>query len=123
MIASQKGYQQIVEYLVDNNCQLDLVDKMGNTAIMRAAKGGRFHIIAYLVEKGGRIDLENKNQKSVMDYPAIRDLIMQRVVEKLREYSTHGNLELFKRYVSKYIDLNQTDLVSLICSMHVLQSV
>ena len=112
MIASQKGYQQIVEYLVDIRCLIDAVDKVGNTAIMRAAKGGRFHIISYMVDKDGRIDIENKNQKTVMDYPAIRDLIMPRVLEKLRGFASSGNLEMFRRYVSKYIDLNHTDEVS-----------
>ena len=77
---------------------------------MRAAKGGRFHIINYLVDKHGRIDLENKNNKTVMDYPAIRELILPRIKEKLRFHSSTGNLEMFMRYYfSKYIDINEID--------------
>ncbi len=54
-----------VQLLCDEGAVLDVVDLDGNTAILHAAKNKHIEIISYLLGKGARSDVHNKDGDSL----------------------------------------------------------
>ena len=58
-IAAYRGYEDIVQLLVDIDANIDARDEFGWTPIMYAVTGGRTNIIKVLVSKGADITVFN----------------------------------------------------------------
>lgn len=100
-LASQKGYLEIVKYLVDEkSVDLNVQDKFGSTCLHIASKCGHLEIVRYLVDKEG-VDL------NLQDIKGLTCLHMA---------SERGYLGIVKCLVNKEgMDLNVQDLFGYTC--------
>lgn len=60
IMASKKGNNKIVKYLLEKSVDIDLTNKHGNAALHMAARNGYTEILGDLLEKGANINLKNK---------------------------------------------------------------
>ncbi|CAF1050510.1 unnamed protein product [Didymodactylos carnosus] len=58
--ASKKGYLELEQWLVDNDANLDIVDKHLNSPLHVAASNGHRKVVEYLLNKGANPNLYNK---------------------------------------------------------------
>ncbi len=102
MIAAQKGWFNVVRFLVENGCQLDLQNKEGKTAIMLAAWFGKNEVAKYLGDMRARVDIKDNYNETVYDLLDNRVLI---------DYLTHINSKDFEKEVSNYVDEQSGDVL------------
>ena len=60
MLACHRGFQDIVEELIFSCAKVNLKDKEGTTALMRAAKNGFRPIVDMLISNGASVRAKNK---------------------------------------------------------------
>ena len=58
--ACHAGSKDIVELLLSNGAHLEAVTVNGATPIMRAIESSRLEVVQYLVNKGAKLQIENK---------------------------------------------------------------
>ncbi len=66
MIASSKGYTDIVQELLDRGANVDLKDGFDTTALMIAARKGYTDIVQGLLWANANVDLQNKNGETAL---------------------------------------------------------
>lgn len=93
MIAAQKGFIKIVEYLVDEGVDIDEVNSVGQTALNLAVYFGQNSIANYLIEKGANV---NKTDNR---------FILSPLIAAIRS----NNLEIGKILLMKGADVNSAD--------------
>ena len=89
MAASNKGYLEIVKYLIDEGAYVDAVNNNGATALMEASGEGRLEIVKYLISKNANINAK--------DYNGSTALIVA---------TQKGKLEVVRYLISKGANLN-----------------
>jgi len=62
-MAVRKKNVELLEYLLDNQCDLDCQSANGNTALHEAALNNDLSIIKLLIQYGADVDIRNKNNK------------------------------------------------------------
>lgn len=67
MVTALYGLPKIMKTLLENNVQLDCVNKDGDTALHLAAKNMRSSLACLLVRAGANKDIQNKNGKTPLD--------------------------------------------------------
>jgi ankyrin repeat protein len=80
-LASQKGYNEIVNILLDHGAKTDLQTTEGATALMIACANGYIQIVKKLLEKGADVSLKTNDGKSAADLTSnseIRSLLLNR---------------------------------------------
>lgn len=109
MIAAHVGSQTMATFLMSCKAEIDLVDNVGDSAIMKAANNQQLSLVTYLFDLGARVDLTNKHHKTVLDYPESRNLLLSRCFEKIYESLQQSSNceEKFQKYFSKHLNLNQ----------------
>ena len=61
--ACHAGIKDVVEILLQNGAQLEAVAMNGGTPIMRAIESCRPEIVQMLIERGAKVQIENRNGK------------------------------------------------------------
>lgn len=69
-IASQEGFLNIVQILVENGAGVDEKGAGNQTALRVAARNGRTDIVKYLMEKGAEIDTRGDDQATPLEAAA-----------------------------------------------------
>ena len=59
MIASKKGYKEIVQILIKTGADLDTTDKDSITALMIASRNGHKDVVRILIDKGANVNAKN----------------------------------------------------------------
>lgn len=67
-MASVYCHPEITEYLALKNVPIDQVNSKGNTPLILAAKGNCYASLAILLEYGAKVDIKNKENKTVLNY-------------------------------------------------------
>ena len=66
MIAAGKGHKDMVDALLSHNCNLDVKDNEGETALMFAANNGHRHVVDALLAHKCNLDLQNNNGETAL---------------------------------------------------------
>ena len=61
ILASDRGYTEIVKLLLEAGANVNLQDSHGNTALMWASSKGHIEVVRLLLESGAKVDLQNKD--------------------------------------------------------------
>ncbi|MDA0976739.1 MAG: ankyrin repeat domain-containing protein [Proteobacteria bacterium] len=61
MLAGEKGYSEVVQYLLDKNASTKVTDKNNWTPLMVASQNGNLDIIKHLLDKNADIEARNIN--------------------------------------------------------------
>ena len=93
MIAADKGYSEIVEFLVNNGADIDAMNPVGQTALNKAIYFGKNSIAKYLIDN--KADVNKTDTK----------FILPPLVAAIRS----NNLEAGKILLAKGADVNVTD--------------
>lgn len=56
IVASGRGFSQIVERLIEADCQVNACDKFGSTALIWASRKGHLPVVQYLLNSGAEVD-------------------------------------------------------------------
>ena len=92
MMASIKGYKEVVEFLIQKEADVNQKDDYGWTALMWTSRKGRNEIVKLLIQKGADV-----NQKDYYGWTA------------LMEASKRGHKEVVELLIQKGADVNQKD--------------
>ena len=92
MMASIKGYKEVVEFLIQKGADVNQKDDYGWTALMWTSRKGRNEIVKLLIQKGADV-----NQKDYYGWTA------------LIEASKRGHKEVVELLIQKGADVNQKD--------------
>ena len=57
------GLKDMVEYLLENGAQMEAVTMNGATPLIRAIESSRPEVVELLIEKGAKVQIENKKGK------------------------------------------------------------
>ena len=134
MIASEKGYLNIIEELVKlRRTSFNQVDKSGNTALMIAVRHGHEQAVRVLVESGADVNFSNKLTDGAAsalqaavdtsDFKESQLRILQYLLQKgadvkgrnaagwspLLFATDHGHREAAKELIERGADVNATD--------------
>ena len=72
-IAMEKGYENMVEFLVQNGAEVNITDARGNTPlILIIHKTGNLQITRRLLEKGAAVNAQNQTGETALMYAAWR---------------------------------------------------
>ena len=93
MFASEKGYELLAKYLVNNDADVDAANKYNNTALICAALNGHLEIVKCFVENGADVNLKGGYHNNTALIFAI----------------VNGHLEVVKYLVGNGADLNAED--------------
>ncbi|XP_058453811.1 serine/threonine-protein phosphatase 6 regulatory ankyrin repeat subunit A-like [Malaya genurostris] len=66
--AADKGNIKSIEYLCDNEADVNFAAEDGRTPLHYAAKEKRLDVIKYLVSKGANVNISDENGMTVLDY-------------------------------------------------------
>jgi uncharacterized protein len=69
MHASIRGINKIASSLVASGAKLDVKDKEGNTALIRAIEAGNEYMSLVLIEKGADVNVKNQNSLNALMVP------------------------------------------------------
>ncbi|MCG8572112.1 MAG: ankyrin repeat domain-containing protein [Spirochaetes bacterium] len=114
--ARVKAYD-IAKYLIENNADINLQDKQGNSALVYAIERGRDEIALLLLENGADIKLKAKSKKIFVmacengDTEVLKKLIDKGL--KIKEYDDHGRNGLMVALYNNRRD----DFVEYLCSL------
>ncbi len=73
MYAAENGHKDIVDALIGKKCNLDLRDKNGFTAVMKAADKGHMGIVEVLLAHKCNLDLRNNKGRTALGIAKRRD--------------------------------------------------
>ena len=125
-IISNKGYFEMVQYLVDKGVNVNEKDSNGDTSLHHAIMGGSYYIpeiVKILVDKGADINAKNNDNMSPLHFASIYNgnlEVVSFLVDKganvnvttinnwtpLHFAAYNGNLEIVKFLVEKHSDPN-----------------
>jgi ankyrin repeat protein len=66
--AANKKHDEIVKYLLDEDADVNIQDKDGDTALTCASLRGSLEVTDLLIKKGAKIDIQNKQGKTALMY-------------------------------------------------------
>ena len=66
ILASENGFLEIAQHLIEERAKLNTKDKNGNTALMCAAYEGHANVVQFLLKEGAQV-----NVKNIDDYTAL----------------------------------------------------
>ena len=72
IIASERGYVDIVKLLIKTNAYLDVGDKEQNTALIQAARYKQNEVISELIAAGADINAENEDDVTAFDVAIVQ---------------------------------------------------
>ncbi len=72
-MAAERGCLDVVKFIVDSGCDVDIRSTYGNTAMMYACKDNKLEMIRMLYTLGAKLTLKNKAGQSAMHYAAQGD--------------------------------------------------
>lgn len=64
---AQNGNIEGIEYFLSENCSIDIQDMYGWTVLMCATFEGHYDLVKYLLKKGAKVDIKNKQGLSALD--------------------------------------------------------
>jgi ankyrin repeat protein len=68
IVASELGYQEVANTLVEAGAQIDSTNNVGKTALMACASKGEKEIALMLIDAGVKLDVKDKKGKLYGDY-------------------------------------------------------
>ncbi len=72
-IAAEKGYENVVMFLVENGAEVNITDTKGNTPLIFIIhKTGNLEITRRLIEKGASVNAQNRTGETALMYAAWR---------------------------------------------------
>jgi ankyrin repeat protein len=74
-VASEKGYADIAQYLIDNKCEVDIQDCSKKTALHFAALSGSVTTVRTLLQASADINSKDDQNKSPLDFASSNDVI------------------------------------------------
>ena len=81
MNASDKGHLEIVKHLLENEADINIINKDGDNALMCASFGrNNVEVVKYLIKNNAKVNIENKEGKTALDLAAneeIRKLLIE----------------------------------------------
>ena len=96
--ASQRGHIRIIQYILSLNINIDIRNRLGNTALMEAARFGNIGLVRFLLSRGADINAINKGTFSgISKYTPL----MYAVV--------NGKLDMVKFLISKGANIHAKD--------------
>jgi len=98
-VAAWRGHGEVVELLVDKGANLDAQDKLGWTALQRAADNGHGEVVKLLVEKGANLEAQDTYGRTALHLAAQggHGEVVKLLVEKganLEAQDTYGRTAL-----------------------------
>ncbi|CAI2350095.1 unnamed protein product [Caenorhabditis sp. 36 PRJEB53466] len=84
IVASGRGFGQIVERLIDADCQVNACDKFGSTALIWAARKGHLPVVQLLLNSGAEVDAVGMYSSTALmlatrgNYLQVVDLLLTR---------------------------------------------
>lgn len=71
--AADRGYISILQFLIDFECDINLVDAEGQTALHYGVIVGNPDVCKLLVSSGCRLDIESNDGESVLNMKHVPD--------------------------------------------------
>ena len=75
MIASKKGFIDLVNFFINKSANIDLCNKNGETALMISIINNRFEVFKLLIDSGSNVNIQSKNGNTALMYACELGLI------------------------------------------------
>jgi ankyrin repeat protein len=125
--ACMMGFQEIVEFLIENNVNVECTDAKGQTAIFQACMNGHFNVVTFLIEKGAALDstdsfgktllaaTASKGQEELVRFLVDRGANVHACYKAYKSvlYKSAGHLGCTKILVEKGADVNFRNMILL----------
>lgn len=64
IIAAANGYQEIIQYLIENGSKIEARNNTKKTALIKAAENGHQEVLQYLIKQGANIEAKDKDKET-----------------------------------------------------------
>jgi ankyrin repeat protein len=91
MAASAKNHFEIVKALLNQNADMNIRFKDGDTALILAAKGGHIQVVKALLDKGADINAQNNSGATALMYAALNGF--EEIVKALLAKNADVNIQ------------------------------
>ena len=123
LVASQLGYVNLVELLIDRKANLDFINNNGDSPLIMAAYKGKKWVVSLLIEAGAKIDIRDRASSatplmiaSYQNYYDIVDMLIDSKADinavdmvgwtSLMSAAAAGNLDIIELLIDSAADVN-----------------
>jgi len=90
--ASEGGYREIVEILIENGAAVDIKNICGETPLFRASEKGYKEIVELLIKNGANVDTKDENNRTPLSHATVK-----------------GHKAIVELFLEKGADVNNSD--------------